>query len=151
MLIIFGFFVMIFMFFFIGKLSDMAQVFINLPSVALIVIPFCFYLIASKSGKITGKYIKFSFAKAHAWTANELDSICAAMKNTIKFILAMGIFCFIAGLIVCLGYLGTPERFGPNLAVSLCTLVYSIAISFFVFFPVQAWTENKINKLPEEK
>jgi flagellar motor component MotA len=39
------------------------------------------------------------------------------------------------------------EMLGPNLAVSLIMLIYAIAISFFVFFPTQAWVENQYNAL----
>jgi flagellar motor component MotA len=49
-----------------------------------------------------------------------------------------------AGLIAALAHLGSPDNLGPNLAISLMTLMYSIVISFFVFFPTQAWAENKI-------
>jgi len=145
MLLIFGFLVMLFMFFFIGKLSGMLLAFIDVPSVMLIVIPLIFFLFVSRNGNIIAGYFKSSFKKAHVYTRGELMSISAAMKNTVKFTLAVGVFGFIAGLIACLGYLGTPERLGPNLAISLCTLIYSIAASFFVFFPTQAWAETKIN------
>jgi len=145
MFVIFGFFVMVFMFFFVGKLSGMLLAFIDVPSVILIIIPLIFFLFVSKNGNIIGSYFKSSFKKAYVYTKDELESISVAMKNTIKFTLAVGVFGFITGLIACLGYLGTPERIGPNLAISLCTLIYSIAISFFVFFPTQAWAETKIN------
>jgi len=147
MLIIFGFFVLLLMFFFIGELSGMLLALVDLPSAVLILIPLIFYLSVSKSGSIIGKYFKSSFTKAYVYTKDELESISAAMKNAIKFTLAMGGFCFIASVIASLGYLGTPEQFGSNLAVSLCTVLYSTAISFFVFFPTQAWAENKMNTL----
>lgn len=67
-----------------------------------------------------------------------------AMKNTIKFTLATGGFGFVAGLMACLVHMQTPGQFAVNLSVSLITLIYSIAIGFFVFFPTKAWAENKI-------
>jgi len=74
-----------------------------------------------------------------------LEGISVAIKNTIKFIFATGGFNCIAFAIISIGYIGAPEKLGPNLAISLTTLTYSIAICSFVFFPTQAWAENKIN------
>ena len=147
MLIIFGFFVMLLMFFLVGRISGMLWVFVNLPSIILITIPMIYFLIVSKNGNIIGKYLKSSFKKADEYTKNELDCLSAVMKNTIKFTLTIGFFYFIAGLIASIGYIGLPARLGPSLAISLCTLVYSVAISGFVFFPVQAWAENRKNAL----
>ncbi|MDR0463547.1 MAG: hypothetical protein LBG94_00360, partial [Treponema sp.] len=106
-----------------------------------------YFLFVSKSGKIIGKYISTSFKKNNTYTKTELEQLSSAIKNTIKFILAAGGFCFIACMVISLGYLGSPEQLGPNLANSLLSFTYAIAIGFFVFFPVQAWAENKINSL----
>jgi flagellar motor component MotA len=116
----------------------MAAVFIDLPSALLILMSLLFFLLISKSGKILGKYIKTSFRKEYLYTETELVALSAAVKNTIKFLLATGGFGFMSGLIATLGYLGSPEKLGPNLAVCLITLTYSIAVSCFVFLPVQS-------------
>jgi flagellar motor component MotA len=108
-----------------------------------------FSFFASKSGNIIGRYIVTSFKKGHVYIRAELESLSVSVKNTIKFILAVGGFGGLAGVIASLFYLGTPEKLGPNLAVSLITLTYSITISYFVFFPLQAWAENKINSTIE--
>jgi flagellar motor component MotA len=54
-------------------------------------------------------------------------------------------------LVDSLYYLDAKDKIGPNLAVSLITLLYSITVSYFVFFPLQAWAENKINSFIGEK
>ena len=149
MLLIFGFMFMIFIFVAVGMLSQMLLFFIDLPSILLIFIPLLFFLITSKSGKSISKYIVLSFKKNHTYTKTELESFSISVKNIIRFILAVGGFGFLSGLIACLAHLGSLERFGPNLAVSLITLTYSIMISFFVFFPLQAWADNKINLINE--
>jgi flagellar motor component MotA len=151
MLLIFGFLFMVFILAAVGILSQMPTFFIDMPSILLIVIPLIFFLLASKSGNIIGRYIVTSFKKGHVYTKAELESLSAAVKNTIKFILAVGGFGFLAGLIACLADVRALERIGPNLAVSLITLTYSITVSFFVFFPLQAWAENKINSAVELK
>ena len=145
MLLIFGFLFMVFIMTAVGILSQTLAFFIDLPSLSLILVSLFFFLPTSKSGNIIGRYIVMSFKKSHTYTKAELEGLSVSVKNTIKFILAVGGFGFLSGLIGCLANLGSPERFGPNLAVSLISLTYSIIISFFVFFPLQAWAENKIN------
>ena len=92
-----------------------------------------------------------SFKKEHKYTRAELNGLSIAVKNTIKFVLAIGGFGFLFGLIASLAHIGTFERFGPNLAISLITLAYSITVSFFIFFPLQAWAENKANSMNDQK
>ena len=145
MLLILGFLFMIIIFVATGILTQMLSFFLDLPSILLIVIPLLFFLIASKSGSIIGKYIVTSFKKSHSYTRTELIGLSISVKNTIRFILAVGGFGFLFGLIASLAHLGSFNRFGPNLAISLLTLTYSITISFFIFFPLQAWAENKLN------
>ncbi len=144
MLLIFGFLFMVFIFTAVGILSKMPTFFIDLPSFLLIFIPLLFFLIASKSGSAICKYITASFKKEHKYTKTELECLSISVKNTIKFILSLGGFGFLIGIIAILAHLGSLEWVGPNLAVSLLTLIYSIAVSFFCFFPLQAWAENKI-------
>ena len=145
MLLIFGFLFMVFIVTAVGIISQTLAFFIDLPSILVIFIPLFFFLLASKSGNIIGRYIVKSFKKDLTYTRAELECLSASVKNTIKFILAVGGFGFLWGLIASFANLGSPERFGPNFAASLITLTYSIIISFFVFFPLQAWAENKIN------
>ncbi len=151
MLLIFGFLFIVFMFVAVSVVSEMLTFFIDLPSLLLIGIPLLFFLITSKSGSVIGKYIVMSFKKSHTYTRTELVTLSVSVKNTIRFILASGGFGFLAGMVACLANLGSLERLGPNLAVSLISLTYSITISFFVFFPIQAWADNKINSTAELK
>jgi flagellar motor component MotA len=120
---------------------------IDLPSTLLTLVLLFFFLFTSKSGSIMGRYIKSSFNKNHTYTRGELESLSVAIKNTVKFTLASGGFGFLAGVIACLMFLENKNMLGPNLAVSLFTVLYSIVISYFIFFPVQAWAENKIKTL----
>ena len=145
MLLIFGFLFMVFIVAAVGILTQALAFFIDLPSFLLILVSLFFFLLISKSGNIIGRYIVMSFKKDHTYTRAELEGLSVSVKNTIKFILAVGGFGFLWGLIASFANLGSPERFGPNFAASLITLTYSIMISYFVFFPLQAWAENKIN------
>jgi len=145
-----GFLFMSFILAIVSILSNAGTIFIDMPSATLILVCLIFYCLVSKSGKIIGNYIKTSFKKEYIYTATELASLSVALKNTIKFTLAVGGFGFMIGLVATLYYLGSPDNLAPNLAVSLITLTYSIMISCFVFFPVQAWAENKIAALKDD-
>jgi flagellar motor component MotA len=145
MLLIFGFLFMVFILTVVGIVSQFFHTLINLPSFLLILVPLIFFLFISKSGSVIGKYFVASFKRGYVYT--KLEGLSVAIKNTVKFILATGGFNCITFAIISLGHMGNPERLGPNLAISLTSLIYSIAISYFVFFPVQAWAENKIHTL----
>ena len=147
MLLIFGFLFMVFFFTIVGLLSQFFQTLINLPSALLILVPLLFFLFITKSGSVIGKYFVTSFKKDYTHTISELEGLSVAIKNTIKLVLATGGFNCITFAIISIGHIGTPERLGPNLAICLLSLIYSIAIGYFVFFPIQAWAENKIKTL----
>ena len=144
MILLLGFLFLFFIFAIVGILTQSLEMLINLPSILLILVPLLFFLFTSKSGSIIGKYITTSFKRDYIHTRAELEGLSVAIKNTIKFILASGGFMCITFAIISLGYIGAPEKLGPNLAISLTVLAYSIAICYFVFFPTQAWAENKI-------
>ena len=128
----------------VGMISGFLFTILDLWSFLLILVPLFFFLIVTKSGNIIREYIKTSFMKNYTYTKNELEGLANAIKNTIKFILAAAGFNFVLFIINALANLGAPEYLGPYLAMSLTTITYSIALSFFVFFPTQAWAENRI-------
>jgi flagellar motor component MotA len=147
MLLIFGFLFMVFIFAVLGVLTGTGMMFVDLPSALLILVSLLFFLPVSKSGSILGRYFKASLKKDYAYTKAELADLVTAAKHTGKFIMAVGGFGFVTGIAASLMFLENRAMLGPNLAVSLLTLLYAIAISCFVFLPVQAWAENKLNTL----
>ena len=148
MLLLIGFLFMLFIFISVGMLSGVLPVqIIDLPSAVIVIVPLIFFLILSRSGNVIGRYIKMSFTKEYTYTGSELTNLSMAIRNTIKFILGTSGVGFVLGIIACLINLENKEYLGPNLAVSLIVVLYSIAICFFVFFPTQAWAENKLNIL----
>jgi flagellar motor component MotA len=124
-------------------------VLLDFPSVLLTLVFLFFFFLTSKSGSIIGRYIRSSFKKNYAYTRTELVSLSTAIKNTIKITLAAGGFGFLFGAIGALMFLGNPEQLGPLAALSLYTVLYAIIVSYVIFFPVQAWAENKINAMEE--
>ena len=148
MLLIVGFLFMVF--FFVGLSLILGMLLIHIvdtPMALIIIVPLIFFLILTKSGSVIGRYIKTSFIKEHTYTGSELTGIILAVKNTIKFILGTSGVGFLFGVIAMLRNLENREYLGPNFAVALFTVLYSISISFIVFFPTQAWAENKLAAL----
>jgi len=151
MLIIIGFLFSVFISVLVSIMTGVSKVrvtaFLDFPSALLTLIFLFFFFFTSKSGSIIGRYIKSGFKKNYAYTRAELVSLSAAIKNTVKFTLATGGFGFLVGAIASLFVLENKNMLGPNVAVSLLSVFYSIIVSFFIFFPVQAWAENKINAM----
>jgi flagellar motor component MotA len=149
MLIIIGFLFSVLVSWFVSFPMGMSGLsFIDVPSALLTLVFLFFFFFTSKSGSIIGKYIRSSFKKDYNYTRVELVSLSTAIKNTIKFALATGGFGFLAGAIASLA-VASREQLGPNIAISLITVFYSIIVSYIIFFPVQAWAENKINAMGE--
>lgn len=149
MLLVIGFIFMIFIFAVISLITGIGLFFMDLPSIFLMLVSLAFFLTISKSGHIMGRYIKNSFKKEYTYTAAELTALSAAIKNSVKFIMITGAAAFLLGFIIMFAFLEDPQKFGPNLSVCLITLLYSVTISCFIFLPVQAWAENKINSTEE--
>ena len=142
---------LLFIFAGVGILSGMALVqIIDLPSALIVIISLIFFLILSKNGSVIGRYIKTSFVKAHTYTESELAGLSAAIRNTIRFILGSSGVYFLFGIISMMMNLMDAQMLGPNLGVALFTILYSVSISFFVFFPTQAWAENRLAALKGE-
>ena len=128
-----------------------AVAFINHVTFILHLVTLSFFLIVTKSGKILGKYIKSSFKKEYEYTVNELESLVIAIKNIIKFIIPIGILGVMIFIVCALYWLDDVQHLGPHLAMSFTSIIYAIAIGFFIFFPVQTWAENKINAMKNDK
>ena len=150
MLLIIGFLFMVFFIAVMGMLTSAWNAYIDMPSILLIIVSLLFFFPSTKSGSIIGRYFKSSFKKDYTYTKTELAALCAAAKNTTKFILAVGGFGFACGILGSLVNLENKNALGPNIALSLLSFVYAITTSFFIFFPVQVWAENKINLLQND-
>lgn len=144
MLIIIGLLLSILMLVAVSGIFNILMFIVDIPSVIIVIIPLIFFLFTSKSGDIIARYIISSFKKNYKYSKSELESIYSATKNTIKFTMATGGFGFMMGLTACLVNMQSPGQLLLNLSVSFISLLYAIAISFFIFFPTMAWAENKI-------
>lgn len=124
-------------------------VFLDLVSFLIVALPVTFFLLITKGGRILGEYFKLSFMKNSEYSEAQLRGIAGAAKSTMKIALASGFFGFLSGLMmtlyfVDLGGIASAAVFNVNLSVSLITLYYSIALAFFVLYPLEAWAENKL-------
>ena len=145
MLLIFGFLFTVFVYAVIGLTAGFISVLIDPWSLLFIIVSMLFFLFISKSGSVIGQYVIKSFKKVRKYTLTELEGLSIALKNTIKFTLFSGVFCFITFAVISLGHVGSPELLGPSIAICLTSLAYSFGICCFIFFPTLAWVENKIN------
>ena len=118
--------------------------YVDAASFVFVLAPLVYFFLITKSGKSICSYVKSGFTKNYAYARGELDSIAGAAKNAMKVTLAAGGISFLIGLMIVLRRFDDPQMLGPYLSVMLVSLLYSLVISFFVFFPLQAWAENKI-------
>ena len=123
----------------------------DMPSLFYILAVLIFFSQVSRSGKVINNYIKSSFQKNYEYSATELEMIALSAKNMLKLSHATGWFGFFAGAIhVLVAFTDQPEMLGPATGVSFISALYGIAIGYFVFFPLQAWAENKLLLLKHE-
>ena len=134
----------------VGLLCGNLVFFIDLWSLMIIIFPTVFFLWVTKNGRIFKEYIKSSLTQYHKQSAAELENTAAAARSTMKIVLAAGFFSFIAGLLNVLGNLDNPQYLGPNVAVALISVFYSVSISYFIFFPLQTWAENKAKNINQK-
>ena len=128
---------------FFGIIDGNLAWYIDVGSLLLVLTPPVFLLIITKDGKAICRYIKSSFKKNSTYNKCELDIIARAAKNAMKIILAAGGFSFLSGLTLMLRNLDDPQMLGPYLSVMIVSLLYSIGLAYFTFFPLKAWAEKK--------
>jgi len=150
MILIYGFLFMIFFYAAIGTLAagtfpGFLFMYTNLISLLLIFVPLIFFLLITKNGNYIGNYFKASVKKDYVYTRTELEGLSSAAKNAFKFTIGTGLFCFFLFSILSLSVLGDKQQLGPFLAITLSTITFAVGISYFIFFPVEAWAQNKIN------
>lgn len=118
--------------------------FIDMVSLTLIVVPLIFFMAVTKTHRSVIHYFKCSFKKNYNFSGYELECLSRDLGAVIRYILALGVFGFITGLICLLASLSDPSVIGPSLAVSLISELYSVMIAFFIFYPVKIWAECKL-------
>ena len=142
MIIFLGFLFSVIFLLFVGFINGQPSWFVDSASPAFVLYPPIFFLWVTKGGKAIKGYIKSSFKRSYQYSATELNDIASASKGAVKVTLAAGCFGFLGGIIGAMRFAG-PEYLASNLALAFISLLYSIAIAFFCFFPLQAWAENK--------
>ena len=127
----------------IGIIDGELAWFIDMASLFFILVPLLFFLFITKNGKTIYSYIKTSFKKNRTYSKCELNNIAHAAKNAMKIILASGGFSFLSGLAIMLRRLDGPQMLGPYFSIMITSLLYSIGLSYFSFFPLKVWAEKK--------
>jgi hypothetical protein len=124
-------------------------------TVFAIILPVALFLIFTKNGRIIWNYMHSSLDKNHQFSKTELQSIVTATRASGKFALGTGVFCLLGSFIMILANFNYAEQFAMNvllrnLGVAFLTPLYTIAIAFFIFYPLQVWAENKLRELTKD-
>lgn len=120
--------------------------FIDVPSLVIIIMPTIFFMAVTKTYRSVFGYFKNSFKSGCKFTEKELTHLSQDLGAIIKFVLASGVFAFIAGIIAMLANLNEPQTIGPSFAISLISCFYSVIISFFILYPTKVWAERNLRE-----
>ena len=129
---------------FVGLIGGELAWYIDAASFFFVLVPLIFFLFITKNGKSIYGYIKSSFRKDYVFSEGELEIIARAAGNAMRIILAAGGFSSLIGLVITLRRLDDPQILGPYLSVMITSLLYSIGLAYFVFFPLKVWAEKKM-------
>jgi flagellar motor component MotA len=127
----------------------------NIASLLCVLVPLLLFLILTNNGRIIKIYIMSSMKKEHRFDKDELQTIAGAAKSTGRFALGTGAFFCLANILTMLSYMNFEDEFGASrlvydIAMTLISLLYAIAIAFFIFYPLQVWAENKLRELTKD-
>jgi len=129
--------------------SGSPAAFVDLPSI-IIILAFCIpMLMASGLTSDLLRGFKLMGQKVNIWSLLELKKTDTALKLTVRLLLLSGILGSLTGVIGLVSNLSSIDRLGPNLAVALLTLFYSILL-ILMLIPVQARVKAMIITVDEE-
>lgn len=129
--------------------SGTPAAFVDLPSI-IAILAFCVPMLMA-SGLLPDflRGFRIMGQKVNTWSLLELKKTDIALKLTTRLLLLSGILGSIIGIIGIASSLGSMSKLGPNLAVALLTLFYSILFSL-ILMPVQARVKAIMITLDEE-
>ena len=129
--------------------SGTPTAFVDLPSI-IAILAFCIPMLMA-SGLFTDFLRGFSIMgqKVNTCSLLELRKTDIALKLAVRLFLLSGILGSLIGIIGLASSLSALSRLGPNLAVALLTLFYSI-LFILILMPVQAKVKAILITLDEE-
>lgn len=125
-------------------------VFLNLPSILIIVLITATMLMASGLFNDFKRAFKVIMSRDNLFSKVEIEKSYLAIELTIKLIINSGLLGSLIGLIQLLGTLNNPSTIGPNVAVMLLTLFYGL-FGTFIFMPIKARLKSMLISFEEKK
>lgn len=122
---------------FMTSLSSSIILFVDLPSLLVIVVLSFSIMLASGLLSDFFKGFKLMGRTVNIYSAIELKRIKRANKLAIRSILLSGIIGTVTGTMQLLANISDPNAVGPNLAVALITVFYSL-VFISLILPMQA-------------
>lgn len=122
-------------------------VFINIPSV-LIVFGLTFGGLLASGRKII-TFCSVIFDK-HA-SPSQLHDAHETAIDAGNYAIGSGFVGTLVGVVLMLGSLTDPAAVGPSMAVALLTVFYAVLLKYFIFAPIQAGLDERLDKIYEEK
>ncbi|HYE81959.1 MAG TPA: hypothetical protein VEG39_07320 [Clostridia bacterium] len=123
--------------------------FVDLPSI-IVIMTFSIPMLMA-SGLLTDfiRGFKVMGQKVNTWSLLELKKTEVALRLMTKLILLSGSLGSLIGVVSIMSNLSDVSKIGPNLAIALLTLLYSI-LFIFILLPVQAKVKAIILTMDKE-
>ena len=125
-------------------------VFIYPESIIIVVFAPAFLTIAVYGLPTFARSFKIAFREATA-SRKELQTGIKLFGALQRYLLLTGLITTMIGLVAMLANLVDATQIGPNLALALITLLYSLIFIFAVALPFKNALESKLNDMPESE
>lgn len=129
--------------------SGTPAAFVDLPSI-IVILAFCIPMLMA-SGLLPDLLRSFRIMgqKVNTWSLLELRKTDIALKLAVRLLLLSGILGSLIGIIGLASSLTNMSRLGPNVAVALLTLFYSLLL-ILMLMPIQARVKAIMITMSEE-
>jgi hypothetical protein len=117
--------------------EEAAQVFLNLPSLLLVLAVLAGGLLMSFRPSQVGGAILCALRRAGEQDTAKLASHAAVLDRAHQLCWAGGLFTFLMGLVVMLRNLDNPDMIGPGMAAAALPLLYGVLLAEFLFAPLK--------------
>lgn len=118
-------------------LSGAPLVFLDLPSLAVILVLWLSVLMVSGLLGDFFKGFKLMGQKENLYSAIDLKRICEALRLSIRTVALSGVFGTLTGFVGLLSHAADASAIMPGCAVAMLTLLYALVFAF-VLLPVQS-------------
>jgi len=127
-----------------SRAGDCAGIFIDVPSLIIVVGGMTAVLLMSHSAGTLSLFFRFLTFQSKSFEDKDRLDLSLFFHTARRSVLAMGVLSYIMGLIITLMNLADPSSIGHVIAVSLIAIFYSIIISEMIITPMNRILMDKI-------